>query len=84
MSVCEGPPGEQPGGTRAAARGPGPWKGGAAVGEKAKVLCEWKRAQYRDEFKLLRAIVVKPKYVCLKCGRVADKKKWLCEPIELE
>jgi hypothetical protein len=55
-----------------------------AVGENIKGLCEWKRSEYREKLKLLRTIVARPKSVCLKCGRVADKKKWLCEPEPLE
>jgi hypothetical protein len=56
----------------------------ATVPEKVKGLCKWKRAEYREQKKLLHQIVAKPKYVCLRCGRVADKKKWLCEPEALE
>jgi hypothetical protein len=54
------------------------------VGDKIKGLCKWKRAEYVEQKKLLRSIVARPKHVCLKCGRVADKKKWLCEPEDLK
>lgn len=54
------------------------------MGEKVKVLCKWKRNEYSEQKKLLRRIVAKPRYICLRCGRVADKKKWLCEPEALE
>jgi hypothetical protein len=50
------------------------------VGDKVKGLCKWKRSEFVEELKLLKSIVARPKQVCLRCGRVADKKKWLCEP----
>ena len=46
-------------------------------------LCEWSKAQFRDHFELLERIVAKPKYVCPKCGRVANSKKWLCKAKKL-
>lgn len=54
------------------------------MGDKVKGLCKWKRAEYREQKKLLRQIVSRPRYVCLRCGRVADKKKLLCEPESLD
>ena len=45
-----------------------------------KKLCKWKKGDVEDDFDELRKIVAKPAYVCRKCGRVADKKKWLCKP----
>jgi len=47
------------------------------MGVKAKEICKWEREDYAEELDRLRAIVRHPRYVCLKCGRVADKKKWL-------
>ncbi len=49
-----------------------------------KVLCKWKRDDYTRDFEHLVKIVASPHYVCEKCGRVADKKKWLCEPRPLD
>jgi len=54
------------------------------MGEKIKGLCKWKRSDYADQLKLLRTIVARPKHVCLRCGRVADRKKVLCEPVPLK
>jgi len=38
---------------------------------------------YAKKFEKFSSIVSNPKYACTKCGRVADKKKWLHKPIEL-
>jgi lipopolysaccharide biosynthesis regulator YciM len=46
-------------------------------------LCEWSKAQLREHFELLEQIVAKPKYVCPKCGRAANAKKWLCKAKKL-
>ena len=50
----------------------------------SKKLCKWTKEEYKDDFEKLVKIVKKPKYVCVKCGRVAKSKKWLCDekPIE--
>jgi hypothetical protein len=59
-----------------------PWRHG--VGDKIRELCKWKKSEYAEQFKLLRTIVAQPKYACMRCGRVADKKKYLCEPEPLK
>jgi len=28
--------------------------------------------------------VNKPTHVCAKCGRAANKKKWLCDPVKIK
>ncbi len=48
-----------------------------------KELCDWSKAQLRDHFELLESIVAHPKYVCPKCGRAANAKKWLCKAKKL-
>jgi lipopolysaccharide biosynthesis regulator YciM len=45
-----------------------------------KTLCKWKKDEFDKRMDALKEIVSKPRYVCRKCGRVADKKKWLCKP----
>lgn len=52
------------------------------MGEKAKVLCKWKTDDYTRERETLEAIVMEPRFLCLKCGRVANRKKWLCKPVK--
>ncbi len=54
------------------------------MGEKAEPLCKWRREAYAERFDKLCKIVTEPKFVCLKCGRAAEKKKHLCEPEPLD
>lgn len=35
------------------------------------------------DFDEIRELVQKPKYICFNCGRVADAKKNLCNPMPL-
>ena len=35
-------------------------------------------------FDEIRDLVSKPRFICFNCGRVADKKKNLCNPMPLE
>lgn len=51
--------------------------------EPTKELCEWSKDQIREHFELLAYIVAKPTYVCTKCCRAANQKKWLCKPKKL-
>jgi len=48
---------------------------------KGKTLCGWKKSDYTPE-NLLK-VVSQPKFFCEDCGRVAKKKKYLCEPKRL-
>jgi hypothetical protein len=54
------------------------------MAEKPQTLCKWKREEYTEHFAKLCKIVAKPRFVCKKCGRVSDRKKWLCEPRPLK
>ena len=47
------------------------------MAKKVKELCKWKKDDISEKFDKLTRIVKDPKFVCKKCGRVADKKKWL-------
>lgn len=51
------------------------------MSDKDKTLCGWKKSEYTCE-NLLK-IVSEPKFFCEDCGRVARKKKYLCEPKRL-
>ncbi len=53
------------------------------MAKKTKELCKWKQQDITKKFEKFSSIVSNPKYACTKCGRVADKKKWLHKPIEL-
>ncbi len=54
------------------------------VGDKCKELCKWKKEQYVRDLDKLKEAVGQPRYVCEKCGRAAEKKKWLCKPVPLD
>jgi hypothetical protein len=53
------------------------------LGKKIEEICKWKRDEYPKRLEELRGIVADPQFVCTKCGRVANKKKWLCKPVKL-
>jgi hypothetical protein len=52
-------------------------------GRATGTLCKWKAGQYEKYREQLVVIVTEPAYFCTDCGRVAAKKKWLCEPTRL-
>ena len=54
------------------------------MAKKTKELCKWKQEDISDKLDKFSDIVKNPKFVCIKCGRVADKKKWLHKPIALK
>ena len=47
------------------------------MAKKTKELCKWKQDDINKKFEKFSDIVRNPKFACTKCGRVADKKKWL-------
>lgn len=51
---------------------------------KEKKICDWSKRDLKERFAELQAIVEQPSYACLKCGRAACAKKWLCkaEPLK--
>jgi len=53
------------------------------MAKKAKRLCKWKEEGIAKKFDKFIDIVRNPKFVCKKCGRVADKKNWLHKPVAL-
>ena len=53
------------------------------MAKKAKRLCKWKEEDIAEKFDKFSDIVRNPKFVCKKCGRVADKKNWLHKPVAL-
>ena len=54
------------------------------MAKKEKLLCKWKKEAINKKFDEFCDIVRNPGFVCKKCGRVADKKKWLHKPITLD
>ena len=53
------------------------------MGDKPKTLCNWDEKRIRNNIDKLRLIVDSPRFVCKNCARVANKKKYLCDPIRL-
>jgi hypothetical protein len=51
---------------------------------KEKRLCKWKEDDIDKKFDEFNDIVKHPKFLCKKCGRVADEKKWLHKPAALK
>ena len=54
------------------------------MAKKEKHLCKWNENAISKNFNQYRDIVANPKFVCKKCGRVADKKKLLHQPASLK
>jgi len=54
------------------------------MAKKTKLLCKWKKDDINKKFDEFSDIVRNPKFICKKCGRVADKKKWLHKPVALD
>lgn len=49
-----------------------------------KELCKIQDELIRRDLEAYMDLVNKPKHVCKKCGRVANKKKLLCKPTKLK
>jgi hypothetical protein len=54
------------------------------MAKKEKRMCKWKEDDISEKFDKYLNIVRNPKFVCKKCGRVADKKKLLHKPAALK
>jgi hypothetical protein len=51
------------------------------MAKPTSTICGWKTSQIKSKY-LLR-VVEDPKFFCQECGRVANKKKWVCMPKKL-
>ncbi len=49
----------------------------------SKTLCELKKELRRD-FDSYVLLICRPRFVCKDCGRAANKKKYLCNPVKIE
>jgi 3-methyladenine DNA glycosylase/8-oxoguanine DNA glycosylase len=54
------------------------------MAKKEKRMCKWKEDDISEKFDKYLNIVRNPKFVCKKCGRVADKKKLLHKPASIK
>lgn len=48
-----------------------------------RTLCDWSKKEIPNRLDELRAIVIDARYICRKCGRVANEERWLCRPLNL-
>lgn len=53
------------------------------MGKDNQYLCKWEKDEIKDNLSKIKEIVGKPKYVCLKCARVAKDAAYLHKPVEL-
>jgi transposase-like protein len=51
---------------------------------KAKTLCAFKKNYLKENLPKYKKLVRDARFVCKKCGRVADKKKWLHKAVALK
>ncbi len=49
-----------------------------------KTLCKLDKHDIEENIDNIVPLVSEPKYLCLKCARVATKKKNLCTPIKIK
>jgi len=54
------------------------------MAKEDKKLCKWKEDRLAEKLDEFMEIVREPKYLCKKCGRVADDKKRLHKPIPIK
>jgi hypothetical protein len=53
------------------------------MSKEPKHLCKWDKDDIKDDLEKLKKLVVPPRYICRKCGRVAKDREYLCKPTEL-
>lgn len=53
------------------------------MAKEKKHLCKWDKDEIKDDLDKLKGIVVPPRFICRKCGRVAKESGYLCKPVEL-
>ena len=51
--------------------------------QRPKPLCKWDKDDIKENLDRLKTLVVPPRFICGKCGRVATERGYLCKPVEL-
>jgi hypothetical protein len=54
------------------------------MAKRGKKVCKWKEDDLAEKLDEFMDIVRQPKFLCKKCGRVADDKKLLHKPISIK
>jgi hypothetical protein len=49
----------------------------------SKELCKHKKTTLKENITLYMTLVNQPTHLCSKCGRAANDKKLLCEPVKI-
>jgi hypothetical protein len=49
-----------------------------------KELCKLKKNELVSDFKKITRIVKKAKFICEKCARAANEKRYLCNPVKIK
>ena len=50
------------------------------MAKEVKPLCKWDKDEIKDKLKDLKKIVARPRFLCRKCARAANKEEYLCKP----
>jgi len=51
--------------------------------KKLENLCKYKKEKLKEHFEEVKELVKDARFICKKCGRVSNDKKYLCKPEEL-
>ena len=49
-----------------------------------KSLCDLNKKEIENDIENIMAMVNKPKFVCLKCARAVNEKKFVCKPVKIK
>ena len=53
------------------------------MSDKKKKLCKWDKDKIENDFEELVKIVTPARFICKKCGRVANSEDWLHKAVAL-
>lgn len=54
------------------------------MADDKKTMCKFKKEKIEENLKVIRKIVINPKFICRKCARIANDEAYLCKPLTLE